>query len=57
MTETERDIVVLLGEVWNLFLELPIQHPMDQQEMCAIIHSAQEKVLARPGLRSMYEQE
>ena len=51
MTDEEIELIDKLAEVWNGFLELPILHPMDQQEMCRIIHAAQEKIMSRMAWR------
>lgn len=51
MTKEEREVVLLLARAWDAFMMLPEDHPMDKQEMCTIIHRAQEKVLARSGRR------
>lgn len=53
MTEQEKKIVEMLGEVWNLFLELPVQNPTANQEFCAGIHVLQHHVAARPALRAL----
>lgn len=49
----ERHIVDRLGEIWNLFVALPVEHANDLPEFCRIIHEAQEKVLSRSGRRQM----
>lgn len=53
----ERHIVEALGEVWKLFVLLPVEHPNDSTEFCRIIHEAQEKVLSRPARREMMQNE
>lgn len=53
VSEQEAHIVNLLGLVWNLYLELPREHPNEQAEFCAAVHACQEKVLARSGRRQM----
>lgn len=51
MKPEEREVLALLGQAWNKFLELPVLHTMDHQEFCHAIHAAQNIVLARAGLR------
>lgn len=53
LTEQEAKIARMLGEVWNEYLSLPVEHPMDQQEFCKAIHSCQDTVLARSGRRAL----
>lgn len=53
LTRPEAEIVHALAAVWNLFLDLPEEHPMDRQEFCSDIHRLQEKVLARAGRRTL----
>lgn len=53
MTDEEREIVEKLGEVWNLFLKLPVEHPTAKLEFSAGIHVLQNHVAARPALRNL----
>lgn len=53
MTETEKQVVMMLAEVWNKYLELPNEHISDNPEFLAGIHRLQEKVLARPARREL----
>ena len=53
LTEQEAKIARMLGEVWNEYLRLPVEHPMDQQEFCKAIHTCQDMVLARSGRRAL----
>jgi hypothetical protein len=53
LTEQEAKIAQMLGEVWNEYLSLPVEHPMDQQEFCRAIHTCQDMVLARCGRRAL----
>lgn len=53
MTEEEREIVEKLGDVWNLFLKLPTEHPTANLEFSAGIHVLQSHVAARPALRDI----
>lgn len=56
MTNQEKIVMENLVSAWNTFLDLPIEHPDDQNEFRRAIHSAQLLVLARPG-RRMYNAE
>jgi hypothetical protein len=47
LTEEERAVVEKLAEAWNLFLQLPEQHPAHNQEMIGKIHDAQRIIYAR----------
>jgi hypothetical protein len=53
VTADEEAVITALAEAWNLFLELPVEHPSDLGEFLAIIHGAQDKVLARAGRRGL----
>lgn len=53
LTPLERSLACQLGEIWNLFLQLPNEHADDQAEFRHLIHAAQEKVLSRPGRRDI----
>lgn len=53
ITTEEHNVVNLLAEAWNRFIDLPVQHSDDVHEFRRIIHAAQEKVLARPALRAL----
>ena len=53
LTDQEAKVAQLLGDAWNEFLKLPIEHPLEQQEFCVAIHQAQDKVLARCGRRAL----
>lgn len=55
VTEKEYQIARMLGDVWNLFLELPKEHPMQDQEFCTAIHRCQDMVLSRAGTRAVKE--
>ena len=54
MTEQEQDIVEELGNIWNLYLKLPVEHPMAQSEFCSGIHNLQNHVAARASYRKAY---
>lgn len=47
----EQKIAQLLGDAWNLYLTLPVEHPMGRDEFCRAIHHCQNMVLARPAIR------
>lgn len=49
LTKEEEEILRLTEEVWNRFLELPINHPMEMNEMA--IHNIQRMIISRPGFR------
>lgn len=53
MSDREQFVVGLLAGVWNEYLKLPAEHPMEQQEFCSAIHACQDKVLARAGRRAI----
>ncbi len=66
--KTDRDFVMEAGmtadeaECWELiakaagkFFELPVEHPMDKQEVASAIHIVQNKLLSRPTYRKYLE--
>lgn len=53
LTDAEVRVAHLLAEVWNEYLLLPKEHPMEQQEFCTAIHACQDMVLARSGRRAV----
>lgn len=53
MTKGELEILEKLGEIWNLFLALPIEHPMARSEFCTGVHTLQNHVAARPAIREI----
>lgn len=53
LTNDERGLVLDLADVWNAFLKLPVEHAMDQQEFCSLIHRCQDMLLARPARRDL----
>lgn len=55
ITEGELRIVQMLGDVWNEYLKLPLEHPNEQSEFCTAIHACQDKILARTGRREYFE--
>lgn len=50
-TKEEEAILRLTEEIWNRFLELPINHPMEKDEMAIKIHDIQRMIISRPGFR------
>ena len=49
----EEHVARLLGEAWDAFVRLPIEHPADRRDFEAAIHAAQALVLARAGRRQV----
>ena len=54
-TQEEEAILRLTEEVWNRFLELPINYPMEMDEMAIKIHDIQRMIISRPGFRMNQE--
>jgi hypothetical protein len=52
MLEKELEIISLLVNVWNKYLELPEQHCCDRQEFCDAIHRLQHLVMIRDARRN-----
>ena len=46
-TEEEKEVVELLGEVWNKFIALPVKHPNDRMEFLISIHACQNIIASR----------
>ena len=46
---------MLTEEIWNRFLALPINHPMERDEMAIKIHDIQRMIISRPGFRMNQE--
>ena len=57
MTLDEEKVLMMLAEVWNEFLKLPVEHPMEQQEFCSSIHVCQNMVLSREARRDLAKKE
>lgn len=55
LTQEEEAILRLTEEVWNRFSELPINHPMEMNEMAIKIHDIQRMIISRPGFRMNQE--
>ena len=51
LTKEEEEILMLTEEIWNKFLQLPINHPMEMDEMAIKIHDIQRMIISRPGFR------
>lgn len=51
LTQEEEVILILTEEIWNRFLELPINHPMEKNEMAVKIRDIQRMIISRPGFR------
>lgn len=51
LTKEEEEILRLTEEIWNRFLALPINHPMEANEIAVKIHDIQRMIIARPGFR------
>lgn len=50
-TQEEEAILMLTEEIWNRFLALPINHPMEANEIAMKIHDIQRMIISRPGFR------
>ena len=50
-TKEEEAILRLTEEIWNRFLKLPINHPMEMDEMAIKIRDIQRMIISRPGFR------
>ena len=55
LTQEEEAILILTEEIWNRFLELPINHPMERNEMAVKIRDIQRMIISRPGFRMNQE--
>lgn len=53
VTGAERAVLDKLSEAWNMFVALPVQHSMAQDEFCRGIHVLQNQVAARPTFRKL----
>jgi hypothetical protein len=51
LTEAEKEVVNLLAQAFNKFVELKEKHPADDQEFCSAIHDAQKTVAMRVARR------
>jgi hypothetical protein len=55
LTKEEEEILMLTEEIWNRFLALPINHPMEANEIAMKIHDIQRMIISRPGFRMNQE--
>lgn len=55
LTKEEEEILMLTEEIWNRFLALPINHPMERDEIAMKIHDIQRMIISRPGFRMNQE--
>lgn len=53
LTAEEQKVAQLLGDAWNLYLTLPVEHPSGREEFCRAIHHCQNMVLSRPAIRAL----
>lgn len=51
-TKDEKGILLLTEEIWNRFLKLPVNHPMEVNEIAMKIHDIQRIIISRPGFRT-----
>lgn len=51
LTKEEKEILRLTEEIWNRFLALPINYPMEANEMAMKIYDIQRMIISRPGFR------
>lgn len=51
LTDGERTALEALVDATNLFMKLPSQHPMHQQEFTLSMHQLQRLIMARPTSR------
>lgn len=47
LTKEEEEILMLTEEIWNRFLALPINHPMEANEIAMKIHDIQRRIISR----------
>lgn len=55
LTKEEKEILMLTEEIWNRFLALPINHPMEANKIAMKIHDIQRMIISRPGFRMNQE--
>ena len=51
LDKTEREVLRLLGDAWDEYLKLPVDHPSHQADFVAAIHSAQRLIAIRVARR------
>lgn len=47
LTKEEEEILMLTEEIWNRFLALPINHPMEANEIAMKIPDIQRMIISR----------
>lgn len=52
LTQSEAEVAKMLGDVWNAYLNLPVEHPNEKAEFCHAIHACQDMILSRCGRRA-----
>ncbi|WP_227726211.1 hypothetical protein [Yersinia proxima] len=55
LSADEQRVAQMLGDAWNQYLQLSIEHPCDRDEFCRAIHNCQRIILARPAIRGLAE--
>ena len=55
LTKEEEEILMLTEEIWNRFLALPINHPMEANEIAMKIHDIQRIIISRSVFRMNQE--
>ena len=50
-TDEEKKVILLTRDLWNAFIDLPIQHPNDRDDFRGAIHSIQRILGWRPMMR------
>lgn len=53
LTREEGLVLNMLGDAWDMFIQLPEQHPAHNQEFMQAIHAAQRIVMCRPIERQL----
>jgi hypothetical protein len=53
LTDAEKHVVEKLAEAWNLYNQLPEQHPSDKLEFMHGLHDLQRIVMYRPAFRQI----
>lgn len=53
-TDDEKKILLLSAELWNKYLQLPVQHQNDRYDFSQAIHELQRIIGWRPMTRSGY---
>lgn len=53
LTADEQGVAQMIGDAWNAYLLLPVEHPCDKEEFCRAIHACQNIILSRPAVRAL----